>query len=224
MDEHNQASDDAIIDSIVDSPSYPHEWGASLLGHGTSQCNVCKITTEEAAAIGVSNYCEKARSLVLAKKEEDLKQAHKNAETAQAQKDEVLKCQGDPEFVRRQHADMVSRLCKDPREIEASMGVSQFQAMHMTLGIAGEAGEIIDAVKKWIIYNGVLSVDNIIEELGDLEFYMAGLRELFGIEREATLESNCTKLAKRYPGYHYTDQRASERADKEKMGEHDGGY
>ena len=47
----------------------------------------------------------------------------------------------------------------------------------MVVGVSGEAGELLDAVKKAVIYRKPLDLENVIEELGDLEFYMEGLRQ-----------------------------------------------
>ena len=47
--------------------------------------------------------------------------------------------------------------------------------MHMALGIAGEMGEIIDALKKHHIYGKILDQANIVEEVGDVAYYVAGL-------------------------------------------------
>jgi NTP pyrophosphatase (non-canonical NTP hydrolase) len=83
----------------------------------------------------------------------------------------------------------------------------------MVLGISGEAGELLDAVKKATIYRKPLDRVNVVEELGDLEFYMRGLRESLGITREETLGLNISKLRKRYTAK-YSDEAAIHRADK----------
>lgn len=87
--------------------------------------------------------------------------------------------------------------------------------MHAILGIAGECGELVDAVKKNIIYNKELDVTNVIEELGDMEFYMEQLRQRLNITREETLQANLDKLNKRYSKGSYSDAQAQARADKE---------
>lgn len=84
----------------------------------------------------------------------------------------------------------------------------------MAVGIIGEAGELIDAVKRQAIYCKPIDLANVIEELGDIEFYLEGLRSSLGITREQTLESNITKLSKRYADFTYSDKAAQERADK----------
>lgn len=95
------------------------------------------------------------------------------------------------------------------------MGSLDNDLTHMTLGIAGESGEIVDAIKKKVIYDKLLDTDNLLEELGDLEFYMAGMRQLLQVSRAEILAMNIAKLEKRYKNG-YSDAAAIARADKEK--------
>lgn len=112
------------------------------------------------------------------------------------------------------YEDMVRGLCKRADRIAESMTTDAAHQMHMVLGIASEAGELVDAVKKRVIYQQPLDVDNVVEELGDLEFYMEGLRQSIGYSREGILAHNIEKLTKRY-GEKYSDQAAKERKDKQ---------
>lgn len=116
------------------------------------------------------------------------------------------------------YAEMVLALAKPGADIIASMTPSSVHALHMAVGISGEAGELLDAVKKHVIYNKPIDRDNVVEELGDLEFYMEGLRQGLGISREETLNANVVKLTTgpkaRYKGGVYTDAAAQARADK----------
>jgi len=111
------------------------------------------------------------------------------------------------------YGSFVAGLCKKNLNIKGR----QAEIVHMILGISGEAGELLDAVKKHVIYEKPLDLDNIIEELGDLEFYLEGLRQLLGITREEAVDKNVEKLKKRYP-QGYTNQAAQERADKQPGG------
>lgn len=86
--------------------------------------------------------------------------------------------------------------------------------LHMAVGISGEAGELLDAVKCNAIYLKPLDLTNVIEELGDLEFYLQGLRDAVGVTRDQTIEANREKLAKRYQDLTYSDAAANARADK----------
>ena len=47
--------------------------------------------------------------------------------------------------------------------------------LHAAVGICGEAGELIDAVKKNWIYGADLDLENVLEECGDLLFYVAAM-------------------------------------------------
>ena len=112
------------------------------------------------------------------------------------------------------HRDMVKALVKNPQEICENLDHFKVDVLHAILGIGSEAGELVDNVKRLIVYNKSPDIENIIEELGDLEFYMEQLRQVLDITREQTLQANIEKLAKRYPNFVYTDQKALERADK----------
>jgi NTP pyrophosphatase (non-canonical NTP hydrolase) len=113
------------------------------------------------------------------------------------------------------HSEMVRALCKDGHVIAEEITASDAHGIHMAVGISGEAGELLDAVKKAVIYRKPLDRENVIEELGDLEFYLEGLRQGLGITREQTLDANIAKLGERYQGFNYSDQAAQTRADKE---------
>lgn len=112
------------------------------------------------------------------------------------------------------HNKMVAALAKPGEAIVASLSPANADLLHMAVGISGEAGELLDAVKKCAIYNKPINYENVVEELGDLEFYMAGLRSRMGITRAQTLRANMDKLAKRYEAGKYSDQAAQARADK----------
>ena len=87
--------------------------------------------------------------------------------------------------------------------------------LHLALGIAGEAGEIVDAIKKHVIYDQPLNYDNMLEELGDMEFYMEGLRQAVFLTREQCIQPNIDKLRVRYEGLSYSDKAAKDRKDKQ---------
>ena len=112
------------------------------------------------------------------------------------------------------YGHMVSVLFKDPEELLAQLTPQMVDLWHAGTGVAGEGGELLDAVKKYAVYNKPVDRTNIIEELGDLEFYMEAVRQNLGITREETLVHNVQKLAKRYGSGTYSDQQAQQRADK----------
>ena len=50
-------------------------------------------------------------------------------------------------------SNMVAELAKNPREILPTIDEKKVDVLHATFGISGEAGELLDSIKKWIIYN-----------------------------------------------------------------------
>jgi len=89
----------------------------------------------------------------------------------------------------------------------------QCELLHAAIGIAGEAGELLDAVRKHVFDGQPLDRENIIEELGDLCFYMEAAFQVLGVDRSYIEAMNQSKLSKRYEGG-YTDKAAQDRADK----------
>lgn len=112
------------------------------------------------------------------------------------------------------HSNMVVALAKPGEDIVATFTPGMAHMLHMAVGISGEAGELLDAIKKNVFYCKPLDRENVVEELGDLEFYMEGLRQSLGITRDEVLEANVKKLFVRYSKGRYSDTQAQERADK----------
>lgn len=109
-----------------------------------------------------------------------------------------------------EYSDFVEALVKKSED-------SKFNLTHMALGIAGEAGELVDAIKKHAVYNKELDRTNVIEELGDLMWYMQGLMNITDITWQEIIQANYYKLAERYKGLVYTDEAAIARADKKEV-------
>ena len=89
----------------------------------------------------------------------------------------------------------------------------QCELLHAAIGIAGEAGELLDAVRKHVFDEQPLDEDNVIEEMGDLCFYLEAAMQVVNAFRYEVEQENQAKLSKRYEGG-YTDKAAQERADK----------
>jgi NTP pyrophosphatase (non-canonical NTP hydrolase) len=80
---------------------------------------------------------------------------------------------------------------KDPTEHQLLM-------LNMALGIAGEGGEIADIVKKWFFHRHELDIEHLMKELGDLQWYLAGLATLLDLLLSDVMDENIKKLRKRY--------------------------
>ena len=70
---------------------------------------------------------------------------------------------------------------------------------NMCMGIAGESGEIVDYLKKVEFHGHEFDREKLINELGDLMWYVFALSNHFQIEMTEVLEKNIEKLYKRYP-------------------------
>lgn len=67
------------------------------------------------------------------------------------------------------------------------------------LGLAGEAGECADLVKKHCYQDARPIDDDLIDELGDVLWYVAETAAALGVSLEEVAVRNVEKLKKRYP-------------------------
>lgn len=88
-----------------------------------------------------------------------------------------------------------------------------FDLTHAAFGLAGEAGEFVDAIKKHIVYGKQLDRGNAFEEIGDILWYCALACETMNVTLGEAAQQNIDKLRMRYPEK-YTDELASIRLDK----------
>lgn len=77
--------------------------------------------------------------------------------------------------------------------------VQTVKLLHAAMGIVTESGELMDAMKKHLIYAKPLDTVNLQEECGDLFWYIALLADTLGFTFEATFQQNYDKLRARYP-------------------------
>jgi NTP pyrophosphatase (non-canonical NTP hydrolase) len=112
------------------------------------------------------------------------------------------------------YEQFVQSIVKSGHDILVQLTPLQASMMHMAVGISGEAGELLDAIKKHSIYQKPLDFDNVKEEAGDILFYLTGLLNDVGITLNECIETNREKLSKRYPNKCYSNADAIKRADK----------
>jgi NTP pyrophosphatase (non-canonical NTP hydrolase) len=82
--------------------------------------------------------------------------------------------------------------------------------LHAVFGIATEAGELLDAFKKRMFYGKQLDETNLVEEFGDLFWYLALGCDALGVTFEEVWERNNAKLEARY-GKKFTPEAALNR-------------
>lgn len=87
---------------------------------------------------------------------------------------------------------------KEAERTSPNLGSDFFDQLHMAIGLATEAGEILDTFKKTFAYGKELDVVNIKEELGDSFWYMFNLMRMLGLDFEEILSLNSDKLRARF--------------------------
>jgi NTP pyrophosphatase (non-canonical NTP hydrolase) len=67
------------------------------------------------------------------------------------------------------------------------------------MGLAGEAGETVDYLKKVLFHNKEFSKETLVGELGDVLWYVATLAGAVGLNLDDVATYNVLKLKARYP-------------------------
>jgi NTP pyrophosphatase (non-canonical NTP hydrolase) len=81
------------------------------------------------------------------------------------------------------------------------------------LGLAGEAGEFADDIKKIVYHDAAIPTDAQAEELGDILWYLALAADALGYNLSTIAELNLDKLRRRYPDG-FSPQASTERRDR----------
>ncbi|WP_099221589.1 nucleoside triphosphate pyrophosphohydrolase family protein [Listeria costaricensis] len=89
---------------------------------------------------------------------------------------------------------------KEYQELAKRTAAHHEQALtNYGLGVAGEAGEVVELIKKYAFHGHDLDKAALTKELGDLLWYISQIAEWANIEMEDVAEMNIKKLKKRYP-------------------------
>ena len=91
-------------------------------------------------------------------------------------------------------ADRIGELDREGANIE--------RLLTSGVGINAEGGEFLEIIKKMVFQGKPWNEDNrehLIIELGDIMWYVAQATQALGISMEEVLDTNITKLSKRYP-------------------------
>lgn len=70
---------------------------------------------------------------------------------------------------------------------------------HGALGLSGEAGEVTDYIKKVIHHGKPFERSKLVDELGDVRWYLEHLAITVGVSMQEIEEANVYKLRRRYP-------------------------
>ena len=73
------------------------------------------------------------------------------------------------------------------------------QMLNAAIGLCGEAGEVVDIIKKFFFQGHNLDVDHLFEEVGDVLYYITLLSILLDFNIAEIMYNNMAKLNDRYP-------------------------
>lgn len=73
------------------------------------------------------------------------------------------------------------------------------QLINGVMGLNGEAGEVIDIVKKYLYQGHELNHNKLIDELGDTLWYINLIASALNVDLEHIAKYNIGKLKRRYP-------------------------
>lgn len=79
------------------------------------------------------------------------------------------------------------------------LSAEDIRLLHGAMGLCTETGELQDALKRWIFYGKDVDRVNIVEECGDLLWYIAEVLNALGLSMENVMQRNIGKLSARYP-------------------------
>lgn len=85
------------------------------------------------------------------------------------------------------------------QKIDFEIPTNEMLLLWNAVGVAGEAGEIVELAKKQIFHQHGIDVDKWKKELGDVIWYVAGCCTSLGLNLNEVMESNIEKLKERYP-------------------------
>jgi NTP pyrophosphatase (non-canonical NTP hydrolase) len=86
-----------------------------------------------------------------------------------------------------------------PERTEIRLDKDSVDLLHGAMGIVTEAGELLDVLKKFIFYNKPVDFVNLLEEVGDLLWYVTFLSARLNINIEECMKMNSAKLKQRFP-------------------------
>lgn len=99
--------------------------------------------------------------------------------------------------------DFIEKATRTEAPPENAIGRTQWRGLirllHAGIGIATEAGEFLDQLKKHVFYGKDLDFTNLKEEIGDMLWYLAIALDELGFTFEEVMSMVIEKLKKRYP-------------------------
>lgn len=106
---------------------------------------------------------------------------------------------------------------EDYEKIISRIGIKEIRLLHAAMGLCTEAGEFMDMLKKHIMYGVPLDEVNLIEELGDGNWYEGIALDTLMFSMAETLHRNIAKLKKRFPEKFNEEDALNRNLEQERM-------
>lgn len=96
------------------------------------------------------------------------------------------------------------------RPEKLTLDLNKARLLHGAIGIGTEAGELLDNLKRAFFYGRGIDKVNVLEECGDVLWYVALALDACGYTIAQAMEMNVAKLQARYPEG-FSEERATTR-------------
>lgn len=96
-----------------------------------------------------------------------------------------------------QYQELAARTLVDRPDIE--IPDQEMMLVWEALGLAGEAGEVANHVKKGVFHQHGIDLEKLKNEIGDTLWYAAALCTTLGLDLSEIMQANIKKLEVRYP-------------------------
>lgn len=85
------------------------------------------------------------------------------------------------------------------KAVARTMNKNDYALANYSMGLAGEAGEVVDILKKHLFHGHELDTLEVVKELGDVMWYVSAIANELQIDLDMVARLNVEKLEKRYP-------------------------
>jgi NTP pyrophosphatase (non-canonical NTP hydrolase) len=103
----------------------------------------------------------------------------------------------------------------DFNSIKKRLDKTTIRLLHAAMGTATEAGEVVDILKKHVFYGKKIDKIHLLEELGDLLWYISIAIDALDSDFETVMKMNQKKLFSRYKDKFTSDEAINRKLDKE---------
>lgn len=108
-------------------------------------------------------------------------------------------------------AEKCLRTEADDHATQGVRSTNNIRLLHGAIGIATEGGELLDQIKKHVFYGKALDKVNILEECGDIMWYLVLVLDSQGYSLEQMMNTLIPKLEARYAKKKFSAQDATTR-------------